>query len=147
MIAQVVVVNPTTMLSRQRWPLQARLRNVQICNLEGDTFCRVMPNVSPYKLSKCSTQKDIHKTSVFLVSSDIESLFMNLPVITEIVLLVGTQTMLKGFMVVKLYQCSWIYTYISDFTAVTSSTASCWYCWRRYVWIRVQVSHAVHTYQ
>ena len=93
MIAQVVVVNITTIRSRQRRPLKTRLRHVKMCKLDGNIFCKVIPNASPYKLSKCSTQNDIHKKSVFLVSSGIQSLFMNLPVIIEIVLLIGKRAM------------------------------------------------------
>ena len=72
MVAQVVVVNPTTIRSRQ-----TRLGNVKNCKLDGDTFCRLIPNTSPYKLSKYSTEKDIYKTLVILVISGINFLFMN----------------------------------------------------------------------
>jgi hypothetical protein len=101
MITQVVVVNITTIRSRQRRPLKTRLRHVKMCKLDGDIFCRVMPNVSPYKLSKCSIQNDIHNKSVFLVSSGIQSLFMNLSVIIEIVLLVSIRAMPNWLMMVQ----------------------------------------------
>ena len=69
--------------------------------IDGDIFCRVMPNVSPYKLSKCSSHNDIHNNSVFPVSSGIQSLFVNIPVIIEIVLLVGTRTLPNWLMMVQ----------------------------------------------
>ena len=100
MIAQVVV-NATKIRSRQRRPLTTRLRKVKMCKLDGDIFCRVMPNASLYKLSKCSTQNDIHIKSVFLVSSVIKSLFMNLPVFIEIVLLVGTRALPNRLMMIQ----------------------------------------------
>ena len=71
MIAQVVVVNPTTIDQGKQE------RNVNICKLDGDTFRRLIPNTSPYKLLKYSIEKDIDKKMVFLVSSGIQSLFMN----------------------------------------------------------------------
>ena len=101
MITQVVFVNIATIRSRQRRPLKTRLRNVKMCKLDGDIFCRVMLNVSPCKLSKCSIHNDIHIKSVFLVSSVIKSLFMNLPVFIEIVLLVGTRALPNRLMMVQ----------------------------------------------